>query len=267
MAVTDESPEPARARGLVQSVDRALDVLETLASAEAPLGVGEVARAVDLPQGTVHRLLRSLEQRGYVHQDATRKYSIGTAALRLGDAAQRSLARAARPYLAELVELSGESANLAVLEGNDVVYVAQSPSPHSLRMFTEVGRHVTPHSTAVGKVLLAALPPERARAILGRTGLAGHTPHTLTALDDLLAELDRTRRRGFGVDEEEQEVGVRCVAVPVHQHGVVVAALSLSGPSGRFGGAVAPGLVEAMGEVARRLSTQVLGGDEAEDRG
>lgn len=255
-------PESGRARGLVQSVDRALDLLEALAAAEVALGVGELAREVGLPQGTTHRLLRSLEQRGYVHQGAGRKYSIGTAALRLGDAAQRSLARSARPYLSELVELSGESANLAVLEGNDVVYVAQSPSPHSLRMFTEVGRHVTPHSTAVGKVLLAALPEDRAVGVLRRAGLPRYTDHTITDLDELLAELDATRDRGWAVDEGEQELGVRCVAVPVHQHGRVVAAVSLSGPAGRFRGAAAPGLVEDMARVAERLSTQVLGGED-----
>lgn len=260
--MTQAEEVPGRTRGSVQSVDRALDLLETLAGSDVPVGVGELARAADLPQGTVHRLLRSLELRGYVHQDATRKYSIGTAALRLGDAAQRSLARAARPYLSELVEISGESANLAVLEGNDVVYVAQSPSPHSLRMFAEEGRHVSPHSTAVGKVLLAALPRERAEAVLRRTGLPAHTPHTITELGVFLAELDETRTRGYGIDEGEQEVGVRCVAVPILSHGRVVAAVSLSGPAGRFPGAASPGLVEKMAQVAHFLSVQVLGDED-----
>lgn len=250
-----------RNRGVVQSVDRALELLEALAAAEVSLGVGELARAVGLPQGTTHRLLRSLEQRGYVHQDATRKYSIGTAALRIGDAAQRSLARGAKPYLAELVEASGESANLAVLEGHDVVYVAQSPSPHSLRMFTEVGRHVSPHATAVGKVMLAAMPRDRALAVLRRTGLPRHTEHTITELDEFLAELDLARERGWAVDEGEQELGVRCLAVPVHQRGQVVAAVSLSGPAARFKGAATPGLVEKMTRVAHDLSVQVLGGE------
>lgn len=260
--MTEEVDAGRRSAGPVQSVDRALDLLEALAAAEVPLGVGELARELDLPQGTTHRLLRSLEQRGYVHQGVSRKYLIGTAALRLGDAAQRSLARSARPYLAELVELSGESANLAVLEGQDVVYVAQSPSPHSLRMFAEVGRHVSPHSTAVGKVLLAALPRERAVSVLRRAGLPRHTEHTITDLDAFLAELELTRKRGWGVDESEQEVGVRCVAVPVHQRGVVVAAVSLSGPTGRFTGAATPGLVEEMKRVAGLLSVQVLGGED-----
>lgn len=250
-----------RNRGVVQSVDRALELLEALAAAEVSLGVGELARALDLPQGTTHRLLRSLEQRGYVHQDATRKYSIGTAALRIGDAAQRSLARGAKPYLAELVEASGESANLAVLEGHDVVYVAQSPSPHSLRMFTEVGRRVSPHATAVGKVMLAAMPRDRALAVLRRTGLPRHTEHTITELDEFLAELDLARERGWAVDEGEQELGVRCLAVPVRQRGQVVAAVSLSGPAARFKGAATPGLVEKMTRVAHDLSVQVLGGE------
>ncbi|HEY0774909.1 MAG TPA: IclR family transcriptional regulator [Nocardioidaceae bacterium] len=250
-----------RNRGVVQSVDRALELLEALAAAEVSLGVGELARALDLPQGTTHRLLRSLEQRGYVHQDATRKYSIGTAALRIGDAAQRSLARGAKPYLAELVEASGESANLAVLEGHDVVYVAQSPSPHSLRMFTEVGRRVSPHATAVGKVMLAAMPRDRALAVLRRTGLPRHTEHTITELDEFLAELDLARERGWAVDEGEQELGVRCLAGPVRQRGQVVAAVSLSGPAARFRGAATPGLVEKMTRVAHDLSVQVLGGE------
>jgi IclR family transcriptional regulator, acetate operon repressor len=239
-----------RAVGPVQSVDRALGVLETLAEAVAPVGVGEVADLTGLPQGTVHRLLQTLQQRGYVRRDRSRKYSLGTGAIRLADAAQRALARSARPHLAELVQLSGETANLAVLEGDDVVYVAQISSPHTLRMFAEVGRHVPPHSTAVGKVLLAALPREQALAVLRRTGLAPRTPATITDLDAFAAELDRVAEQGWAADEEEQETGVRCVAVPVAGGpGPVVAALSLSGPADRFAG----GRDQAMVEQMRRI--------------
>lgn len=241
-----------RAPGPVQAVDRALDVLEALARSDAPMGVGEVAEATGLPQGTVHRLLRGLQARGYVRHDASRKYAVGTAPLRLGDAAQRSLARSARPYLAELVGVSGETANLAVLEGDDVVYVAQVPSPHTLRMFAEVGRHVPPHSTAVGKVLLAALPPQRSAALLRRTGLPRRTEHTITDPADFAEELRRTRERGWAVDDGEQELGVRCVAVPLGEGEDVLAAISLSGPSERFGGDLAA-LVDRMRQVARRF--------------
>ncbi|MFC4783053.1 IclR family transcriptional regulator [Nocardioides sp. MAHUQ-72] len=238
----------------VQSVDRALDLLETMAEQGRPVGVADLVELTGLPQGTVHRLLQSLQQRGYARRDASRKYSLGTSAVRLADAAQRSLARSARPHLAELVTASGETANLAVLEGDDVVYVAQVPSPHTLRMFAEVGRHVPPHSTAVGKVLLAALPRERAVAVLRRTGLPARTPETITDLDDFLSELDLVTVQGWAADEEEQELGVRCLAVPVGAAGATVAALSLSGPADRFAGSRTPGLVELMQQVARTFA-------------
>lgn len=243
----------SRAPGAVQSLDRALDLLERLAHAEGPLGVGELAELTGLPQGTAHRLLQGLHLRGYVRRDAARKYSLGTASLRLSDAAHRSLVRVARPFLADLVRRSGETANIAVLEGDDVVYVGQVSSPHTLRMFAEVGRHVPPHSTAVGKVLLADQPIDRVTALLRRTGLAPRTSTTITDLGAFLAELALVRERGWAVDEEEQETGVRCVAVPVGPPGAVVAALSVSGPADRFAGAVTDGLVETMQRAGREL--------------
>ena len=238
----------------VQSVDRAFVVLEALAADERPVGIAELVDLTGLPQGTVHRLLQSLHQRGYVRRDAARKYSLGTSAVRLADAAQRAMVRSARPHLAELVAISGETANLAVLEGDDVVYVAQVPSPHTLRMFAEVGRHVPPHSTAVGKVLLAGMPRERALAVLRRTGLAPRTPTTITDLDAFVAELDLVTGQGWAADEEEQEAGVRCVAVPVGAPGAALAALSLSGPADRFAGGRTAGLVEEMQRVARAFT-------------
>lgn len=246
----------ARPAGSVQSVDRALALMEVLARADAPIGVGELAERTGLAQGTAHRLLRGLQMRGYVRHDAARKYSVGTAALRLGDAAQHSLAHSAQPYLAELVAASGETANLAVLEGDDVVYLAHVPSPHTLRMFAEVGRHVPPHSTAVGKVLLAAMPRERALNLLRRTGLPRRTASTITDLDVLSTELDAVRLDGWATDEEEQECGVRCIAVPVGSGDHVPAALSLSGPAERFGGGRDPSLVETMQRVSRRFAEE-----------
>ena len=238
----------------VQSVDRAFAVLEALAADERPVGIAELVDLTGLPQGTVHRLLQSLHQRGYVRRDAARKYSLGTSAVRLADAAQRAMVRSARPHLAELVAISGETANLAVLEGDDVVYVAQVPSPHTLRMFAEVGRHVPPHSTAVGKVLLAGMPRERALAVLRRSGLAPRTATTITDLDAFVTELDLVTVQGWAADEEEQEAGVRCVAVPVGAPGAALAALSLSGPADRFAGGRTAGLVEEMQRVARAFT-------------
>ncbi|MCY7395542.1 MAG: IclR family transcriptional regulator [Nocardioides sp.] len=235
-------------------MDRALDLLECLAAAPQPLGIVEIAERTGLPQGTVHRLLQTMQARGYVRRSEGRKYSMGSSAVRLSDAALRSLARSARPHLVELVSLSGETANLAVLEGDEVVYVAQVSSPHTLRMFAEVGRHVQPHSTAVGKVLLAGLPRDQALAVLGRTGLPWRTPATITDLGAFDRELDLVVGQGWAGDEEEQETGIRCVAVPVEVGGLVLAALSVSGPADRFAGGVVEGLVTSMTRVSRALA-------------
>ena len=131
------TPGVGRPRG-VQSVDRALDVLEVLADHRGTLGVTEVARAAGLPPGTTHRLLVALTQRGWVRQDPGRRYGVGPAAMRLGDAAYRELAAVAASALRAAVEATGETANLAVLEGDQMVYVAQSSSPHTPVSYTHL---------------------------------------------------------------------------------------------------------------------------------
>src|SRR5436190_160172 len=135
----------------------------------------------------------------------------------------------------ELMEVSGESANLVMLDGDHAVYVAQVASRrHSVRMFTEVGRRVLPHSTAAGKVLLAFRPRPAVEALLDRTGLPARTPRTTVDRGRFLAELDAVARQGYAVDDGEEEIGVRCLAVPVFGVGDSVAAVSVSAPEGRL---------------------------------
>lgn len=245
--------------GGVQAVDRALDVLEALAAAGAPLGVSGLAQTTGLPVGTIHRLLRTLAGRGFVRQEASREYSLGPAFFRVGHASARALAGPGRPYLVRLVEISGETANLAVLEGDHVVYVAQVHSSHRLRTFAEVGKQVLPHSTAVGKVLLADRPAEFVEGVVRRVGLPAHTPATITDAALFTAELDRVRMRGWAVDDGEEEVGVCCYAVPVRDGGRVVAAMSVSGPAARFAGAEVEWLVTQMQAVADAFADDALG--------
>ena len=173
---------PPGAGAPVQSVDRALLLLELLAEAGGRLPITDLAARSGLSLSTVHRLLASLTARGYVRQDPDRRYALGTALLPLGDAATRLLSSWAMPFLSQLAEQSGETSNLAVLEDDHVTYVAQAPGRHRMRMFTEVGRRVLPHSTAVGKVLLAWQDEEQVRRVVTRLGLPSHTPNTLTTL-------------------------------------------------------------------------------------
>jgi IclR family transcriptional regulator, acetate operon repressor len=241
----------------VQSVDRALDVLEALAEQGGQAGLSEIAARTGLPYGTIHRLLQTLLARGYVRQESDRRYALGGALLRLGGAAGRMVTASAEPYLARLVELSGETANLAVLEGDFVVYVAQVPSPRRLRMFAEVGRRVLPHSTAVGKVLLA----ERADAgaVFRRTGMPRRTDRTITTVEAILAELDEVRTRGYALDLGEEESGVHCMAVPVVDGGRTFAALSVSGPADRLDAIDREELANTMRKVAGDFGSAVFG--------
>ncbi|MBC7375294.1 MAG: IclR family transcriptional regulator [Frankiales bacterium] len=242
----------------VQSVDRALLLLELLAQAGGRLPITELAQRSDLSLATAHRLLASLSVRGYVRQDADRRYALGTALLPLGDAATRLLSSWAIPFLAQLAEQCGETANLAVLEDDHVIYVAQAPGRHRMRMFTEVGRRVLPHSTAVGKVLLAWQDDEHVRRVLTRLGLPVRTPNTLTTLAAFRAELALVRERGWAVDDEEEEPGVRCIAVPVGPGPAALVAVSVSAPASRLQ-AGQPDVVAALqcaaGELARSLAS------------
>ena len=228
--------KPQRAGDGVQSVERALELLEALAEPGEAQGVSELARATGLPVATIHRLLATMVSRGYVRQEArSHKYSLGSHLIRLGEAAARDFAQFARPYLAELMEASGETANLAMLEDGQVAYVAQVASRHHrVRMFTEVGRRVHPHTSGVGKVVLAFRPRVEVEALLARTGLPKRTPRTITDPARFLAELDKVAGQGYATDSGEEEVGVRCLAVPVFGVGGSVAAMSVSAPEGRL---------------------------------
>jgi len=228
--------EGSRGGDGVQSVERALELLEALAEPGEAKGVSELARATGLPVATIHRLLATMVSRGYVRQDSSsHKYTLGSHLIRLGEAAARRFAQFARPYLAELMEASGETANLAMFEDGQVAYVAQVPSRHHrVRMFTEVGRRVHPHTSGVGKVVLAFRPRGEVEALLARTGLPSRTPRTITDPARFLAELDTVASQGYAIDSGEEEVGVRCLAVPVFGVGGSVAAMSVSAPEGRL---------------------------------
>lgn len=219
--------------GGVQSVDRTFGLLEALADSDHPLGVSELAGGSGLPFATVHRLLRTLVDLGYVRQDASHTYSLGSGLVRLGRRAANGLAARSRPLLEETATELGESVNLATLEGDRVVYLVHVPGSRSMRMFTEVGSRVAAHSTGVGKAMLAQLPADVTQALLHRTGMPPATEFTITDPGDFVAALRTISRQGYAVDEQEQELGVRCVAVAV-AGATPPLAVSVSGPTVRM---------------------------------
>jgi IclR family transcriptional regulator, acetate operon repressor len=248
-----DAPAKSAAGGGVQSLERAFDLLERMADAGGEVGLSELSASSGLPLPTIHRLMRTLVACGYVRQQPNRRYALGPRLIRLGESASRLLGTWARPHLAHLVEETGETANMALLDGDEIVYVAQVPSKHSMRMFTEVGRRVLPHSTGVGKALLANTPDGEVRALLARTGMPAATEKTITTPDAFLAALAEVRRLGYAVDDNEQEMGVRCLAVSV-PGSPTAAAISISGPAGRVTDAATEKIVPVLQQVAAELS-------------
>jgi IclR family acetate operon transcriptional repressor len=237
----------------VQSLERAFELLELLTDAGGALGLSQLSSSSGLPLATIHRLMGTLVRMGYLRRGSSRRYVLGPRLIRLGETASRMLGSWARPHLAELVELTGETANLATLEGDTVVYLAQVPGRHSMRVSTEPGRRLDPHCTAVGKAMLAQLPEAQVRDILRRTGMAVRTANTITDPDLLIAHLGVIRHQGYAVDEGEQEVGVRCVAAAVPD-APGMAAISVSGPQARINEAALKAIVPALQRVAADLS-------------
>jgi DNA-binding IclR family transcriptional regulator len=234
-------PEPRR--GSVQSVDRALDVLEAL-SATGELGVSEVAARTGLVVSTTHRLLAALANRGYVAQNpANGRYLLGFKVLELTGGLEvltSPLRAAARPHLERVQQATSETTNLVILDGDRVIYVDQVEGSHTVRMFTRVGRSALAHTTGSGKAILTYRPPDVIEKLYprAREPFQRLTPRTLTTLDALRHDFARIRRRGYALDTEEHEEGVSCVATAVFDStGFACAAISISGPTARMDGA------------------------------
>lgn len=243
--------------GGVQSLERAFSILEAIADAGGIISLSQLAERADLPLATIHRLVRSLVALGYVRQESNRQYSLGPRLMRLAAESGKRIGVWAKPILAEAVEQLGESVNLAVLEDDEIVYVAQvQPTDTFMRMFTEVGRRTLPHSTAVGKAILADASEADVRSLLARTGMPRRTVHTLTTPEEFLEVLGTARQRGYATDEGEQELGVRCVAVAVPDAPRPMA-ISMSGPTTRVDDATVERAAGVLQQAAERLSREL----------
>lgn len=243
----------------ITSVGRAFKVLETLARLGGEATLSSVAAELDMPVPTTFRVMRTLVDAGYARQLPSKRYGLGAGLIRLGEGASQLLGDWARPTLETLEACLHETSNLAMLDGDMIVYVAQVPSRYQMRMFTEVGRRVYPHSTGVGKAILATLPDERVLAVIGRTGLPTFTPTTVSTEKELFDEIETIRSRGYAVDEGEQEIGVRCFARAVDRVPTPTA-VSVSGPAARVLATDSARFVAALDSAAARLSEVLTSG-------
>ncbi len=237
-------------------------LLEALAQ-EKELGVTDLAGRAGIHKSTVFRFLNSLKELGYVRQNnANEKYSLTLKLFELGSRVlgRMELWEQANPILEQLAEKTHETIHLAVLDEDSLVYLGKIESTQALRvsMSSRVGQSAPTHCTGVGKLLLAYAPPEQVERILKREGLRRFTEHTITVRSLLAKELDNIRQNGFAIDDEEHEVGVRCVAAPVRsRHGTTIAALSISMPSARLTDGEIPRYREYVTEAAEQISRRI----------
>lgn len=246
--------------GGVQSVDRAISVLEILARTGGA-GVSEVAAHIGVHKSTAFRLLAALEERGLVEQNQDRgRYQLGFGILRLASAipARLDLVHQARPVLDELATALGETVNLAVLREHYAVNVDQARGTAAIAAQNWVGQLTPLHATSSGKVLLAHLPEAQRAELLTRNGLPRLTAATITSRQTLERELVTVRTDGFATTFEELEDGLNAVAVPVCDHrGTVVAAISVSGPAYRLDAARIKELTPDLFAGGRRISERM----------
>lgn len=247
----------------IQVIDRMMKLLDVLSYYHEPVSLKNLAQETGLHPSTAHRILSAMSASGFAERDEPGAYRLGIRLLELGNLVKSriNIRDAAMPRMQNLHRAVGESVNLGVRQGDDIVYVERTSSGQSsVRVVHLVGARAPLHTTAVGKLFLVEDGREKVREYAARTGLPGFTPHSLTALPALERELERVRRHGVAFDDEEAEMGLRCVAAGVRDdEGQLVAGISLSAPAERFTPDWAPlvrtaanEISQAIGYVARR---------------
>jgi len=251
----------------IQVLDRAFSILDSLEESGVDLGVSELTARVGLQKSTVHRLLSVLGQHRYVAQsESTGKYRLGYRLSELGRSvtAYPNLVETAEPFLRRLVEISGETAHVGALEGGRVLSLAAVEGSRTLRTPSTVGKKTPVHSSSIGKCLLAFLSKAKLDEIVLAHSLEVFTATTIGTRKDLNRELAKIRKQGFAIDDEEYELGLKCLGAPVRDSsGAVNAAISIAGPANRLSTERTAMLTTVVRQVAQEFSV-ALGWVDAE---
>jgi IclR family acetate operon transcriptional repressor len=242
----------------VRALDKALTVLEHLSKIDQDIDLATLTQQVDMPKTTLLRLLNTLKKHSFVQQDErSRRYRLGWALIYLGRAANRvfDIVEFIHPYLEKLSRRSGETANLVFLDRHHAVYVDQVVSENIIRGVPAVGSPLGLHCTAAGKVLLSCQPDELLAEILPQIELNALTDKTITDRQKLRRELKQVAEQGWAVDDEETELGGRCVAAPIFgREGSLIGAISVMGPANRVNPDTISGLSSLVKDAAREIS-------------
>lgn len=253
----DPAPAATEGKNSIQVIDRMMKLLDVLAQHADPVPLKQLALETGLHPSTAHRILGAMTQSGFVDRTDAGIYRLGIRLLELGSLVKSriSLRETAMPMMVKLHAATGESVNLGIRAGDEIVYVDRTSSGRSsVRVVHIVGARAPLHTTATGKLFLVEDGPERIREYARRTGLPPSTPASITTLPALEKELERVRRHGVGFDLDEVEAGVRCIAAGIrNDNGELIAGLSPSTPSERFNPDWAPLVRETADEISHAL--------------
>jgi DNA-binding IclR family transcriptional regulator len=229
--------EGAKSPNSIQVIERMMSLLDALAAAPEPASLKHLAQATDLHPSTAHRILGAMTSARFVERQEAGTYGLGIRLLELGNLVKSriNLREVALPFMQRLHETIGEAVNLGIRHDDEIIYIERTSSGRSLvRVVYLVGGRAPLHLTSVGKLFLAADGPQKIKEYAKRTGLPGKTPHSLNTLSNLEKELDKIRRHDIAYDNEEAELGLKCVAAPIRDDEAhLVAGLSVSAPADR----------------------------------
>lgn len=246
---------------VVQSVDRTLSILELLSKNEQGLYIKDISLELELHKSTVHRLLGTLIYKGYVKQnESSSKYYVTMKLFQLGSRKVENidLIEIARPYLNKIAQISGEVVHLVIRDGKYIVYVDKVEGNQTIRMHSKIGRRSYMYCTGVGKAIMSTLQQKEVKKIWGESTIKKYTKYTIENLSDMEEELRHIKNVGYAIDNEENELGVRCCAVPIIDYKQVSsAALSVSGPTSRMSDEkikeFSEKLITYAGEISKQL--------------
>jgi IclR family KDG regulon transcriptional repressor len=245
----------------IHVIDRAAQILDCFGFDHQELSVSEIGAKTGLHRSTAHRILMALEYNDLIKQNpSTGKYHLGIKLFKLGHQAvsQLNLREICRPFLSRLMNDTKETIHLAVLDDDQVLYLDKVEGPHALRMPSRVGRYIPTYCTSLGKAMLSCLDDQEVKSILRRQTLKPHTENTVKNINQLLADLRSVRKRGYAVDNEEIEIGLRCVGAPLRDYtGGMVGAISVAAPSARLSEKNTPVTGRMVIAIAAEISEQL----------
>jgi len=258
-----QSKEPINGSGRyrIQVLDRAVQILNCFSFDKRELSVSEIAARTRLHKATVHRILWALEHNHFIRQSPeTGRCSLGMKLFELGQQAiaRLDLREIARPHIEKLSQEAKETVHLAILDDNQVLYLEKVEGPHALRMPSRVGRHIPTYCTSLGKAMLACLDNDEVKRILQNESFHAYSPSTVKNIGALLNDLEKIRRRGYAVDNEEIEKGLRCVGAALRDYtSQMVGAISIAAPSARLTDKSLPSIGRRVMESAEAISREL----------